>query len=49
MNSSWSSKKKKVYFGVIHFLQKLLGYKGYDKLKSFYDRIRGKNEAIRQN
>lgn len=42
MNSSWSSKKKKVYFGVIHFLQKILGYKGYDKLKSVYDKIRGK-------
>lgn len=42
MNSSWSSGKKKVYFGIIHFLQKVLGYKGYDRLKGFYDHIRGK-------
>lgn len=40
MNSSWSTSKKKFYFGVIHFLQKILGYKGYDKLKAIYDRIK---------
>ena len=40
MNSSWSTKKKKVYFGVIHVLQKILGYKGYDKLKSVYDKMK---------
>lgn len=44
MNSSWSSKKKKAYFATIHFMQKLLGYKGYDRLKAFYDRMRGKDE-----
>lgn len=44
MNSSWSSKKKKVYFATIHFLQKILGYKGYDNLKAVYDKARGKNE-----
>ena len=44
MNSSWSSKKKKIYFASIHFLQKILGYKGYDKLKALYDKARGKNE-----
>lgn len=44
MNSSWSSKKKKVYFSVIHCLQTVLGYNGYDKLKAIYDKVRGKNE-----
>lgn len=42
MNSSWSSSKKKLYFGVIHFLQKILGYKGYDKLKGMYDKVKKK-------
>ena len=40
MNSSWSTSKKKVYFGVIHFLQKVLGFDGYDKLKAKYDKIK---------
>lgn len=40
MNASWSSTKKKIYFSTILFLQKVLGYKGYDKLKMFYDRIK---------
>lgn len=42
MNSSWSSSKKKLYFGVIHFLQKVLGFDGYDKLKAKYDRVKKK-------
>ncbi len=42
MNSSWSTSKKKLYFGVIHFLQKILGFKGYDKLKGLYDKVKGK-------
>lgn len=42
MNSSWSSSKKKLYFGVIHILQKVLGFEGYDKLKAKYDRIKKK-------
>lgn len=40
MNSSWSTSKKKLYFGVIHFLQKILGFDGYDKLKAKYDKIK---------
>lgn len=40
MNSSWTTSKKKLYFGVIHFLQKILGFDGYDKLKAKYDRIK---------
>jgi len=44
MNSSWSSKKKKVYFATIHFLQKILGYQGYDRVKAMYDKVRGKHE-----
>ena len=32
--------KKKLYFGVIHFLQKILGFDGYDKLKAKYDKIK---------
>ncbi len=43
MNASWSSGKKKVYFGVIRFLQKILGTKGYDKLKGLYDKVKKKN------
>lgn len=46
MNSSWSSKKKKAYFAVIHLLQKLFGYQGYDRFKAVYDRVR-KNETIK--
>jgi len=42
MNSSWTTSKKKLYFGVIHFLQKILGFDGYDKLKAKYDRIKRK-------
>ena len=42
MNSSWSTSKKKLYFGVIHFLQKILGFDGYDKLKAAYDKIKKK-------
>ena len=42
MNSSWTTSKKKLYFGVIHFLQKILGFNGYDKLKAKYDRIKRK-------
>ena len=43
MNASWSSKKKKLYFGVIKALQKILGIKGYDRLKGVYDKARKKN------
>lgn len=42
MNSSWSTSKKKLYFGVIHFLQKMLGFDGYDKLKAKYDKLKKK-------
>ncbi len=42
MNSSWSTSKKKIYFGVIHFLQKILGFDGYDKLKAKYDKLKKK-------
>lgn len=41
MNASWSTKKKKAYFMTIHVLQKILGYKCYDKIKGIYDRLRG--------
>ena len=42
MNSSWASSKKKLYFGVINFLQKILGFDGYDKLKAAYDKVKKK-------
>lgn len=42
MNASWSNGKKKLYFRVILLLQKILGYKGYDKLKRVLDGLRGR-------
>ena len=40
MNASWSNSKKKIYFGFIHLLQKILGFDGYDKLKGLWDHIK---------
>ncbi len=42
MNASWSSKKKKLYFSTIKALQRILGIKGYDKLKGAYDKLKKK-------
>lgn len=47
MNASWSSGKKKVYFGVIKILQRILGFNGYDKLKKSLDKMRGKNATVK--
>ena len=35
MAASWVNSKKRIYFAIIFLLQKLLGYKLYDKLKAF--------------
>ena len=42
MNASWSSKKKKLYFSTIKAWQRILGIKGYDKLKGAYDKLKKK-------
>lgn len=40
MASSWVNSRKKLYFATIYFLQKMLGYRKYDKLKALYDRFK---------
>ena len=42
MAASWVNSKRKLYFFIIFALQKILGYKNYDKLKVLIDRIRKK-------
>ena len=42
MASSWVTSKKKLYFGIIIALQKLLGFERYDQLKNFYDRLKSR-------
>ena len=39
MNASWVDGKKRLYFAVIKFLQKILGYKNYDRFKRWYKKI----------
>ena len=42
MNASWSNGRKKVYFSIIKMLQRILGFKGYDRLKGKIDKMRGR-------
>lgn len=49
MAASWVTSKKKFYFGTIFFLQKILGYKLYDKLKSWFTIKFRKNETNEQS
>lgn len=44
MNASWSSNKRKLYFNTIKFIQRLFGYRGYDRIKKIYDSLRGRDE-----
>lgn len=43
MSSSWAGTKKKIYFRIIYFFQKVLGYEKYDVFKDkVIDRVRRK-------
>lgn len=42
MNASWGSNSLKLHLLVIHILQKILGHKGYDRLKTMFYRTKSK-------